>query len=63
MIRLRSPEHCPACAGESKVMESRGLPAYRWRRRKCLACGAKWRTYESLINPDDVTLRSPRATT
>lgn len=59
-LRLRDPEHCPKCGGDSKVMESRATPEYRWRRRKCLACHALWRTYESLINPEAVRLRISR---
>jgi transcriptional regulator NrdR family protein len=62
-MRLRDPEHCPKCHGDSRVMESRATPTHRWRRRKCLSCDALWRTYESLINPEDVRLRQTRPTT
>jgi len=39
------------CGGESKVRDSRPLAAYVRRRRECLACGSRWTTYETLIEP------------
>lgn len=57
---LRDPEHCPKCAGDSKVMESRLDRGYRWRRRKCLRCDHLWRTYESVLNPQHITIRPAR---
>lgn len=60
MLKLRNPDRCPECQGQSKVMDTRNCETYRWRRRKCLACGELWRTYESLINPMMVRLRQER---
>ena len=38
---------CPYCGGlESKVIDSRGLDEGVRRRRQCLACGARFTTYE-----------------
>ena len=46
--------NCPYCAGqESKVIDSRGLDEVVRRRRKCLACGARFTTYER-IQPHDM---------
>lgn len=56
---LRDPEHCPKCNGDSRVVDTRRTPICRWRRRKCLLCGALWRTYESLINPASVRFIKP----
>jgi len=40
---------CPYCGGlESKVIDSRSLDEGVRRRRKCLACGARFTTYERL---------------
>jgi len=40
---------CPYCGGlESRVIDSRGLDEVIRRRRKCLACGARFTTYERI---------------
>lgn len=45
---------CPYCGGlESRVMDSRGLDEVVRRRRRCLACGARFTTYER-IQPHDM---------
>jgi transcriptional repressor NrdR len=46
--------NCPYCGGqESKVIDSRGLDEVVRRRRKCLACDARFTTYER-IQPHDI---------
>ena len=46
--------NCPYCDGqESRVIDSRGLDKVVRRRRKCLACGARFTTYER-IQPHDI---------
>lgn len=46
--------NCPYCGGqESRVIDSRGLDEVVRRRRKCLACGARFTTYER-IQPHDI---------
>ena len=46
--------NCPYCGGqESRVIDSRGLDKVVRRRRKCLACGARFTTYER-IQPHDI---------
>lgn len=36
---------CP-CGNKTRVIDSRAFKAYVRRRRKCLACGARFSTYE-----------------
>ena len=46
--------NCPYCGGqEARVIDSRGLDEMVRRRRKCLACGARFTTYER-IQPHDI---------
>jgi len=46
--------HCPYCGGqESRVIDSRSLDEVVRRRRKCLACNARFTTYER-IQPHDI---------
>jgi transcriptional repressor NrdR len=46
--------NCPYCGGqEARVIDSRGLDEAVRRRRKCLACGARFTTYER-VQPHDV---------
>jgi transcriptional repressor NrdR len=46
--------NCPYCGGqESTVIDSRGLDEVVRRRRKCLACNARFTTYER-IQPHDI---------
>jgi len=46
--------NCPYCGGqESRVIDSRGLDKVVRRRRKCLACGTRFTTYER-IQPHDI---------
>ena len=63
MVTLRSPERCPKCRQDSRVVDSRPEAMSRMRRRECLVCGYRWKTYESLINPDVVRLRTAGRTT
>lgn len=41
-----NPTNCSDCGGDSNVMESRVHGEAVRRRRACLACGARWTTYE-----------------
>ena len=46
---------CAICQGDSKVYDSRPakiIPNAIWRRRECLSCGNRWRTYER--NEDEI---------
>ena len=46
--------NCPYCGSqESRVIDSRGLNEVVRRRRKCLACGTRFTTYER-IQPHDI---------
>jgi len=46
--------NCPYCGGqESKVIDSRSLDEGVRRRRKCLACNARFTTYER-VQPHDI---------
>jgi transcriptional regulator NrdR family protein len=60
VVRLRDPEHCPKCHQDSRVVNTRPAPMSRKRRRECLACAYRWNTYESLIDPDAIRLKSVR---
>lgn len=57
MVRLRDPESCPKCGGDSRVVYTDRHPQSRKRRRECLGCRYRWNTFESLINPDHITIR------
>jgi hypothetical protein len=68
-LRLRDPERCPKCGGLSQVIDTRRELTHRWRRRRCLllTCAegrqrTVWYTYESLINPEAIRLRTARTT-
>ena len=41
-------EKCPSCgmALNSRIVDSREKDGYRFRRRECLRCGARWNTVE-----------------
>ncbi len=46
--------NCPYCGGqEARVIDTRGLDEGVRRRRKCLACGSRFTTYER-IQPHDI---------
>ena len=46
--------NCPYCGGqEARVIDSRGLDEAVRRRRRCIACGARFTTYER-IQPHDI---------
>jgi len=46
--------NCPYCGGqEARVIDSRGLDEVVRRRRRCIACGARFTTYER-IQPHDI---------
>ncbi len=38
--------NCPACKGETRVIDSREAPAAVRRRRECLTCARRFTTYE-----------------
>ena len=60
MTRLRDPEHCPKCGKDSRVINTRAGTMARKRRRECLTCAHRWNTFESLIDPEAIRLRSAR---
>lgn len=62
MVRLRDPEHCPKCGRDSRVINTRPALMARKRRRECLVCAHRWNTFESLIDPDAIRLRSSKTT-
>jgi len=66
MTKLRAPDVCPdGHRDESRVIDSRvrpergTSPGYRWRRHAC-RCGARWTSYESLINPRNINFKVKR---
>lgn len=44
------PVRCPRCGQRGVVADSRHLAGYRRRRHAC-ACGQRWTTYQSVVNP------------
>lgn len=47
--------NCQICQSDSRVYDSRPakvIPNAVWRRRECLGCGYRWRTYER--NEDEI---------
>lgn len=53
---LRDPEVCPnghqrKSSNIINSRTSRGVTSYRRRRHRCNLCGARWTSYQSLINP------------
>ncbi len=47
---------CPACCGESKVLDTRGTT----RTRQCKTCGARWKTQEVTIEGSVIKPGSPK---
>ena len=46
-MKVVSGEQCPACGRSySKIVDTRIRHGYRFRRRECLSCGARWSTVE-----------------
>ncbi len=61
--RLRTmpdPNTCGTCRGRGQVIESRSYPGYRRRRHVCAACGRRWTTFESFLDPRRVIERPRR---
>lgn len=52
-MRPLDPELCPACHGDSKVVDSRRdlFRHARRRRRECLSCEYRWNTWEVAADP------------
>lgn len=49
---LRDPDRCPfGCAAPSDLMETRKRHGFVTRKRKCLSCQHRWKTYETIIDP------------
>lgn len=56
-VTLRDPELCPSCQADSRVVDSRKRPTFRWRQRKCVVCKRTWPTYETLLHPNRIRSR------
>lgn len=58
---FRDPDQCPACGGDSYVIESRPRENCRWRLRLCRdeACRCKWDTFEVTMDPDELRPKLP----
>ena len=56
-IQLPDPEKCKRCQSDSKVIDSRPFPGYRYRRHECLSCGFRWPTYQMVISPHRITFK------
>lgn len=56
------PERCGQCGMRGRVVESKPRIGFRWRRHKCLRCGSRWSSYQSLINVAPVIARRRRGT-
>jgi transcriptional regulator NrdR family protein len=60
-VTLRSPDACILGHVHNKVTETRRRTGYIARRHRCLTCGRRWTSYESLIHPHHVVVK-PRPT-
>lgn len=63
MTNLPRPDMCRRCQVRSAVIASRSHAGYRVRRHRCPACGARWNTYESIIDPRRISVRRPETPT
>ena len=54
-IRLPDPEDCRTCHCKGRVIDSRRRRGYRRRRHECPACGHRWSTYQTRLNPRRVS--------
>lgn len=45
---------CDDCGEPSRVINVRERKLSVWRVHECLKCGARWDTYESKIDPEDL---------
>ena len=50
-IRLPDPDCCGGCGARGQVIDSRKESGYRRRRHACPACGHRWTTYQTTIDP------------
>ena len=44
---------CDSCGSDTKVVDSRKLPATVYRRRRCTRCGQRATSYEILVAPNE----------
>lgn len=47
---------CPACCGDSKVIDTRSTT----RTRQCKTCGVRWKTHEAVIEGSVVKPGTPK---
>lgn len=50
MVKLADPQRCMKCGARGRIVDTRMRKGFRKRRRRC-ACGHKWNSYETLIDP------------
>lgn len=56
---FRSPVLCRACGStDNEVTDTRSVAWWVRRRRRCLSCGFAWRTYEMLVDPKKLRLKT-----
>lgn len=59
MTALRDPETCRICQARGRVVNSRRSSlGYRRRRHECPICLRRWTSWQSLISPRKVTLKT-----
>ena len=46
--KIMDIDHCPECGHKTKVIDSRNYKTGRYRRRKCLKCGYRYTTWETM---------------
>lgn len=59
-LKLLDPERCRGCGTKGKVIDSRAVTFYRWRRHECRACDIRWTSYQMLVNPRRLRVRAVR---
>ena len=56
-MTLRDPEVCPKGHTDTYRLETRNRKAgILYRRHRCKVCGARWTSYQSLLNPARVRI-------
>ena len=64
LSHLHDPETCRHCeSDQTHVFDSRRRIGFRWRRHVCEACGYRWTSFQTLIDPHRLKPLSMRATT
>lgn len=57
-LHLPDPERCRQCGIKGHLVDTRPGNGYRWRRHECPTCGARWSSWQMVVNPRRLTPRN-----